>query len=216
MKVPSEKNLRRTQRRVFKFYKLLSNIDTDMPTISTKEPTILVANHRSLADLFLAASLFHVWSWPVRPLVAGAYFKKPLIGSLLKKLGAVPVSGSDAIESAAEILSTGVSVAVMAEGRVVPPEEWKPTGVGEPKIGVAKLSLKSNCPVLAIGVAGTEDLWPRGRTLPRLSLRRRNTSSIRLKSLGIIEETEPEAVLSIIWDGVKEMVEAAEAERKAN
>ena len=138
------------------------------------------------------------------------------IGSLLKKLGAVPVSGSDAIESAAEILSTGVSVAVMAEGRVVPPEEWKPTGVGEPKIGVAKLSLKSNCPVLAIGVAGTEDLWPRGRTLPRLSLRRRNTSSIRLKSLGIIEETEPEAVLSIIWDGVKEMVEVAEAARKAN
>ncbi|MBO30416.1 MAG: hypothetical protein CL439_03265, partial [Acidimicrobiaceae bacterium] len=62
----------------------------------------------------------------------------------------------------------------------------------------------------------TEDLWPRGRTLPRLSLRRRNTSSIRLKSLGIIEETEPEAVLSIIWDGVKEMVEVAEAARKAN
>ena len=128
----------------------------------------------------------------------------------------MPVSGSDAIESAAEILSTGVSVAVMAEGRVVPPEEWKPTGVGVPKIGVAKLSLKSNCPVLAIGVAGTEDLWPRGRTLPRLSLRRRNTSSIRLKPLGVIEETEPEAVLSIIWDGVKEMVEVAEAARKAN
>ena len=135
-----------------------------------------------------------------------AYFKKPVIGNLLKKLGAVPVSGSDAIESAAEILSTGVSVAVMAEGRVVPPEEWRPTGVGTPKIGVAKLSLKSKCPVLAIGVAGTEELWPRGKTLPRLSLRRRNTTSIRLKPLGVINEKEPEAVLSTIWDGVKEMV----------
>lgn len=185
-----------------------------MPPESTTQPTILTANHRSLADLFLAASLFHIWKWPVRPLVAGSYFEKPLIGKLLKRLGAIPVSGSDAIEVASEVLASGVSVAVMPEGRVVPSEEWRPTGVGTPKIGVAKLAIETKCPVLLIGVAGTEELWPRGRFLPKFTLWKRTRTVVRLKFLGVIEETDPEIALTEIWSGVQNMVEIADSERR--
>jgi len=211
--VPSATDLLRTQRRVFKGFRLFATCDTDMPPGSNTQPTILAANHRSLADLFLAASLLHVWKWPVRPLVAGSYFEKPLIGTLLRRLGAIPVTGSDAIEKASEVLASGVSVAVMPEGRVVRPEEWKPTGVGTPRIGVAKLAIETRCPVLLIGVAGTEELWPRGQLLPKFTPWKRTKLVVRLKSLGTVEESDPEVALNQIWSGVQEMVEKADSER---
>jgi len=212
---PSELDLRRTQRRVFRGFRLFASCDTDMPPCPINEPTILTANHRSLADLFLAASLFHIWKWPVRPLVAGSYFEKPVIGLLLKRLGAIPVTGSDAIDVAKEVLSSGISVAVMPEGRVVRPEEWEPTGVGTPRIGVARLAIETKCPVLLIGVAGTEALWPRGRFLPKFTPWKRTKTFVRLKSHGTVGGSDPESVLTEIWSGVKEMVEKAEADRHA-
>jgi len=213
--VPSESNLRRTQRRVFKGFRIFATYDTDMPPCPITEPTILTANHRSLADLFLAASLFHIWKWPVRPLVAGSYFEKPVIGALLKRLGAIPVTGSDAIDVAKEVLSSGVSVAVMPEGRVVRPEEWEPTGVGTPRIGVALLAIETKCPILVVGVSGTEVLWPRGKLLPKFTPWKRTKTFVRLKSHGTVGGSDPEAVLTEIWSGVQEMVEKAEADRQA-
>jgi len=186
-----------------------------MPPCPITEPTILTANHRSLADLFLAASLFHVWEWPVRPLVAGSYFEKPLIGTLLRRLGAIPVTGGDAIDVAKEVLASGVSVAVMPEGKVVRPEEWEPTGVGTPRIGVARLAIETKCPVLSIGVAGTEVLWPRGRFLPKFTPWNRTKTFVRLNAHGTVDGSDPESVLDEIWSGVKDMVEKAEADRRA-
>ena len=215
MNPPSELALRRTQRRVFRGFQLFATCDTDMPPCPIAEPTILTANHRSLADLFLAASLFHVWEWPVRPLVAGSYFEKPLIGTLLRRLGAIPVTGGDAIDVAKEVLASGVSVAVMPEGKVVRPEEWEPTGVGTPRIGVARLAIETKCPVLSIGVAGTEVLWPRGRFLPKFTPWNRTKTFVRLNTHGTVDGSDPESVLDEIWSGVKDMVEKAEADRRA-
>ena len=215
MNPPSELALRRTQRRVFRGFQLFATCDTDMPPCPITEPTILTANHRSLADLFLAASLFHVWEWPVRPLVAGSYFEKPLIGTLLRRLGAIPVTGGDAIDVAKEVLASGVSVAVMPEGKVVRPEEWEPTGVGTPRIGVARLAIETKCPVLSIGVAGTEVLWPRGRFLPKFTPWKRTKTFVRLNAHGTVDGSDPESVLDEIWSGVKDMVEKAEADRRA-
>jgi len=212
---PSELALRRTQRRVFRGFQLFATCDTDMPPCPITEPTILTANHRSLADLFLAASLFHVWEWPVRPLVAGSYFEKPLIGTLLRRLGAIPVTGGDAIDVAKEVLASGVSVAVMPEGKVVRPEEWEPTGVGTPRIGVARLAIETKCPVLSIGVAGTEVLWPRGRFLPKFTPWNRTKTFVRLNAHGTVDGSDPESVLDEIWSGVKDMVKKAETDRRA-
>ena len=215
MNPPSELALRRTQRRVFRGFQLFATCDTDMPPCPITEPTILTANHRSLADLFLAASLFHVWEWPVRPLVAGSYFEKPLIGTLLRRLGAIPVTGGDAIDVAKEVLASGVSVAVMPEGKVVRPEEWEPTGVGTPRIGVARLAIETKCPVLSIGVAGTEVLWPRGRFLPKFTPWNRTKTFVRLNAHGTVDGSDPESVLDEIWSGVKDMVKKAETDRRA-
>ena len=215
MNPPSELALRRTQRRVFRGFQLFATCDTDMPPCPITEPTILTANHRSLADLFLAASLFHVWEWPVRPLVAGSYFEKPLIGTLLRRLGAIPVTGGDAIDVAKEVLASGVSVAVMPEGKVVRPEEWEPTGVGTPRIGVARLAIETKCPVLSIGVAGTEVLWPRGRFLPKFTPWNRTKTFVRLNTHGTVDGSDPESVLDEIWSGVKDMVKKAETDRRA-
>ena len=101
----------------------------------------------------------------------------------------------------------------MPEGRVVRPEEWKPTGVGTPRIGVAKLAIETRCPVLLIGVAGTEELWPRGQLLPKFTPWKRTKLVVRLKSLGTVEESDPEVALNQIWSGVQEMVEKADSER---
>ena len=78
--------LGRVQRRVARGLGLLATLDAGARPEVTDEPVIFAANHRSMADLFLAAATFSEWGWPIRPLVAGSYFDQPGIGGLLRRL----------------------------------------------------------------------------------------------------------------------------------
>ena len=202
------------QRRVYHAVRPMARFDVGPPPMGVEGPVILAANHRSLADLLFAAALYHLWGWPVRSLVAAAYFEKPGVGSLLRGLGCIPVSGREAVERAAEILAEGTSVAIMPEGRVVRPEEWQPTGVGEARTGVGRLALESKRPVIAVGAAGTEVLWPRKSTLPRVRPGRRPLLVARHEVIGVVENLEARVALEKIWEGVRRQVNLADQVRK--
>jgi 1-acyl-sn-glycerol-3-phosphate acyltransferase len=173
-------------------------------------PAIYAANHRSLADLLLAAIAFHSWGRPIRPLVASAYFRKPGIGPVLGRLRCIPVDGSEALELAAADIEAGWSVAIMPEGRVVPVEEWSVDGVGQLRSGVGRLALETGLPVVAIGASGTEAFWPRGSTVPRIRPWRRYPLALRHEVLGVITGDSPREATDVVRAALVRCVDRAD------
>ena len=174
-------------------------------------PVIHAANHRSLADLLLSTATFGAWDWPIRPLVAGAYFEKPGIGRLLRALRCIPVHGPEALELAAEELAKGWSIAIMPEGRIVPEEEWEATGVGRAHPGIGRLALDTRLPVVANGASGTECLWRRGRSMPRVRPWRRDNLVLRSEVVGVVPDDRSRAAADRIMAAVARCVAVSEA-----
>ena len=189
--------------------------DVGPPGTPEVGPIIHASNHRSMADLLFAAAAFHEWGQPIRCLAAASYFEKKGIGRLLRDLRCIPVEGIDALQVAAGILEQGIPVAIMPEGRLVGPEEWAETGVGRPHPGVGRLALDTGLPVVVVGAAGTEELWPKGRGRPFIRPWNRTLLTMRTRYLGPIEAEHSRDATAIIWDGVKACVAEAEAARRA-
>ncbi len=200
----------RTHRRVDRLLRLMLRIDVEQLTRPTLGPTIHACNHRSLADLFLASSTFHIWGRPIRPLVAASYFDRPGIGRLLREMRSIPVSGTQAIDLAREALESGWSVAIMPEGRVVPREEWAETGVGRFHPGIGRLALDTGLPVVVSGASGTEQFWPLGRTLPRLTPWKRSHVVLRSEYLGPLTGERTRDVTDLVMAAMVRCVETAE------
>lgn len=139
---------------------------------------VMAANHRSLFDLPAALVIMRHFRRSARVLVlssiAEAWWARPW----MRAIGIIPVDRDaaplDALAAGVRALREGHSIAMMPEGRLT----WdpqQPLALGRPRTGVSRLAVESGCPVLAIGLAGTEELWPKGARLPRLNPFRRVT-----------------------------------------
>ena len=201
----------RAHRRIDRLLRLLLRIDVEQLTTPTLGPTIHACNHRSLADVLLASSAFHIWGRPIRPLVAAPYFDRPGIGRLLREIQSIPVSGPEAIDLAREALESGWSIAIMPEGRVVPREEWVETGVGRAHPGIGRLALDTGLPVVVSGASGTEQFWPLGRMLPHVSPWGRFPVALRSEYLGPLIGQRARDVTDLVMTAMARCVESAEA-----
>ena len=199
------------QHRVARAMSLVTRLEIGPPPEMPSGPVIHAANHRSLADLLLAANTFSRWNWPIRPLVAAAYFDRPGIGGLLERLRCIPVRGSEALDLAVDVLAEGWSVAIMPEGRIVPEAEWGPTGVGRARSGIGRLALDTGLPVVAIGASGTERFWPRGRSVPRIRPGRRFPLAVSSEVVGVISDQPARDATERIMEAITRQV--AESDR---
>ena len=200
------------QHRVARAMSLVTRLEIGPPPEITHGPVIHAANHRSLADLLLAANTFSRWGWPIRPLVAGSYFQRPGIGWLLERLRCIPVDGTEALDLATEALSEGWSVAIMPEGRIVPEAEWAPTGVGRARSGIGRLAIDTGLPVVAIGASGTERFWPRGRSMPQIRPGRRFPLAVSCEVVGVIADEAARDATDLIMEAIARQV--VESDRK--
>src|SRR6056297_3159105 len=75
-------------------------------------------------------------------------------------------------------LLAGRTVAMMPEGRLVPPEE-RPEGVSAPKLGVARIAAATGAAVVPVAIHDSDRVWPRGSP-PKLPIRGRPTVTIRI------------------------------------
>jgi 1-acyl-sn-glycerol-3-phosphate acyltransferase len=142
-------------------------VDGDLPSTG---PLIVVANHMSNADPPLVAG----WLTPLlgrqmHILAKDALFV-PVVGGVLRKLGATPVKagGSDieAYRVALGILDRGEILCIFPEGT------RSANGVmAEPKPGVAMLATRSGVPILPVGVSGTDRFLGRNQSFPRIGSR---------------------------------------------
>ncbi len=126
-------------------------------------PAIVAANHQSFFDpvvLGLALNRKVVY------MAAGPYFRVPLLGSLMRLFGAVPVKdkrpGHRPLARLLRALEEGHLAGIFPEGHRTPDGL-----VGLPREGAASLALRTGAPVVPATISGAYAAWPRHRLLPR-------------------------------------------------
>lgn len=127
-----------------------------------RRPYVAVANHESLADIFLISHL----PWEMKWLSKEAIFRIPFVGWMMRMAGDVAVrrgeriSRAEAMKACRDRLEKGVSVMIMPEGTRSRSGELQPF-----KDGAFRLAVEMGCPILPIAVAGTRGAMPKGSFL---------------------------------------------------
>ncbi|MEZ5091651.1 lysophospholipid acyltransferase family protein [Nocardioides sp.] len=134
-------------------------------------PVILASNHLSFADsvvipvvvprkvVFLAKADYFT----------GSGVKGALTRAWFSGLGMLPVdrddtkAAMDSLDTALEVLGRGEAFGIYPEGT-----RSRDGRLYRGRTGVAHLALTAGCPVVPVGLRGTQDLQPVGARLPRL------------------------------------------------
>ncbi len=128
-------------------------------------PVLIVVNHQSHLDPPLVGLC--VRSRPVRFLARASLFRNRAFAPLIRALGAFPLRDGEgdlgAVRAALACLDAGQPVVVFPEG-----SRTHDGRVSEFKRGVVLLLKRVQCPVVAVGIEGAYDAWPRRRRLPKL------------------------------------------------
>jgi 1-acyl-sn-glycerol-3-phosphate acyltransferase len=124
-----------------------------------RRPYVAVANHESIADIFLLSHL----PWEMKWLSKEAIFRIPLMGWMMRMAGDIAVRRGDgrsraaALEACRDRLRKGVSVMIMPEGTRSASSELQPF-----HDGAFRLAVETGCPILPIAVAGTRAAIAKG------------------------------------------------------
>jgi 1-acyl-sn-glycerol-3-phosphate acyltransferase len=142
-------------------------VEGDLSAIPREGPLIIASNHASNLDpVVLGSWLVPAVDRRIHWLGKKELFDWPVVGWLARNGGVHPVdrSGSDveAFRLAKRILDEGHILLVFPEGTRSPTGELQ-----EARDGVALLALRTGAPILPIGIAGSDRVWPRGRKLPK-------------------------------------------------
>ena len=139
--------------------------DINLPVDS---PILFAANHRSFFDVIIAWAVFSESGINCHCFIRADLFEKPVIGSWLKRNGCIPASRStreEAEKRAITELNSGHAVAIMPEGRLVPPDE-RPGGVGQGRPGISRIARATGAKIVPVATEGSEIVWPLGRAFP--------------------------------------------------
>ncbi|HZT95687.1 MAG TPA: lysophospholipid acyltransferase family protein [Chloroflexota bacterium] len=132
--------------------------------IPERGPAVLMSNHESNVDPFLIG---YVLSRPMWIPGKASLFGVPLLGWMLRNIGSYPVD-----REAADVGSLRTSIEVLRSGRlltVFPEARRSRTGDILPfSTTLVKLAIRQRVPIVPVGLAGTADLLPPGRVVPRL------------------------------------------------
>jgi 1-acyl-sn-glycerol-3-phosphate acyltransferase len=128
---------------------------------------ILAANHISNADaVILGAWLTKRLGRRIHWLGKKEMFDWPIVGWVARNGGVHPVDRAgadvDAFRLAERVLEEGHVLMIFPEGTRSPTGELQ-----KPKDGLAMLALRTGAPIVPIGMADTDRVWPRGQLLPR-------------------------------------------------
>lgn len=124
-------------------------------------PCIVAANHLSMFDpLCVGHYLVDHGLYP-RAMAKASLFSAPVVGSLMRGAGAIPVhrgeSSCDALGAAAAALTEGWAILVFPEGTTTPdPGVWPMRA----RTGVARLALRTGVPVVPVAQWGAQRVIP--------------------------------------------------------
>jgi 1-acyl-sn-glycerol-3-phosphate acyltransferase len=96
-----------------------------------------------------------------------ALFKIPLLGQIIKAVGAFPVDirkgrGEAAYREALRVLESGDALGVFPEG-----QRSDNAAMGDLRAGVARLAIETSAPIVPVTIGGAMRAWPKWKLLPR-------------------------------------------------
>jgi 1-acyl-sn-glycerol-3-phosphate acyltransferase len=125
-------------------------------------PAILAFNHVSALDgPVLAIELARHIKRESRFLVAAEFFRRRLVGSILRRYDQISVHRGEgdrsAIDGALTAVKDGAVLAIAPEGTV----NQDPPALTRIRSGVARVALPTGAPVIPVGLWGTQSRWPK-------------------------------------------------------
>ncbi len=134
-----------------------------LENLPDKGPFIVAPNHRSNIDTFL---IVLTSKKRFRFMGKDSLWKFSLWGKVLSSLGGFPVKRGtvdrEALQKSLKLLAEDEIVVVFPEG-----ERRKGDKIDDIFDGSAFVALKINCPIVPVGIAGSELAMPPGSKLPR-------------------------------------------------
>jgi putative phosphoserine phosphatase/1-acylglycerol-3-phosphate O-acyltransferase len=132
-------------------------------------PVVLAANHRSYFDVAALAVVAARLGRPVRFLAKRQLFGAPLLGSLARAIGGIPVDrdgrGAEAVRTAESALRAGEVVLILPQG-TIPRGEAFFDPVLQGKTGAVRLAQATGAALVPVGIWGTDRVWPRSAYVP--------------------------------------------------
>lgn len=138
-----------------------------LENVPSEGAAILAPNHVSFLDSFFIPA---VVPRRVTYLAKADYWDSWKTRWFFETVGQIPVRREDSEKSAAaleagiKVLSKGGLLGIYPEGTRSPDGR-----LYKGKTGVARMALKAGCPVVPIGLTGTDQVMPKDRKMPRLS-----------------------------------------------
>jgi 1-acyl-sn-glycerol-3-phosphate acyltransferase len=127
---------------------------------------LIVSNHQSFMDPPIIGCAVRGRS--VNFIARIGLYKNPLFGWAITKMMSIPIredsSDVSAMKEAIKRINAGRCVCIFAEGTRTPDGTLQPF-----KRGVALLLKRAKCPVIPVALEGAHDVFPRGRSLPKLT-----------------------------------------------
>lgn len=155
---------------------------------------IVASNHLSIADPpLVCVTVERLVGRRVRYMAKAESFGWPLVGPVMAAYGGFGVrrgrADREAYRAARAVLESGDWLGLAPEGT-----RSRTGHLGEPKPGVALLALRTGAPILPVGIAGSERLWPVGARLPRpdSTVTLRFGPVLRPEDLGLRADFSPE------------------------
>src|SRR5262247_1376716 len=125
---------------------------------------IIAGNHPSYLDPLLVGLPIRR---TIRFMAWDALFKVPLLGQVIKAVGAFPVDirkgrGEAAYREALRVLESGEALGVFPEG-----QRSDQAAMGDLRAGVARLAIETGAPIVPVTIGGAMRAWPKWKLLPR-------------------------------------------------
>ncbi len=147
-------------------FRVLFNYDClGEENVPASGPAVVASNHPSYLDPVLLSLQVRR---PIRFMAWEALFRVPILGALLRLLGAFPVDtrkgkGREAYEKARSYILKGKVVGIFPEGK------RSRTGWMEPALrrGAARLAWETGAPLIPATISGAFRAWPHYQSLPR-------------------------------------------------
>ena len=123
-------------------------------------PIIVISNHTSYADGILLALACRERGRNLRLLATAGVFRTPLLGSVVRSLGFIPVArgtsaAASSLDAAAEALAAGEAVGLFPEGRITRDAGRWPERA---KTGAVRLALRTGAPIVPVAMDGAHEV----------------------------------------------------------
>ena len=211
--IPHADYMLRHSRRMHRLCRVIARVELpEAPDFPHDKPLVFAANHRSFLDIAAAMAVFGKLELTCRMQVRADLFDKPVVGGWLHRIGCIPTSTKvreQAEDTAVETLDAGSTVAIMPEGRLVPPKD-RPEGVGQGRTGISRIAERSGAAIVPVAIHGSDRIWPIGRPVPKLGVFRRRDLIIRLGDPIDFGHDDHQDNADLLMDTIAEMLREIE------